>query len=525
VATLGGTLLEVVEPGSAAEADVGGVSLLDPGGGPPPGPGDLVLGVSVDGDAGVVAAIEQLAELGCCALLVKTPALDSGVARQASRRTGVALVSVAPEASWLHLADLLKSVLAGSEGLGDRPTVGGVGAGDLFTLAEAISALVDGPVTIEDRSSQVLAFSSGQDEADRGRIETVLGRRVPQPYLDELGRRGVFKALAQGDEPVFVEGMTNDIRPRVAVAVRAGGELLGSVWAAVPEPLTPERNRALMDAAQLVALHMLRQRVGSDVGQRLQADLIASVIEGGARAPAAAARLRMDVGSARVLAAQVRVARDDDAAGDAGDESTMQRLRDTLAFHFGALHPRSATALLGGAVYTVLPGRRDEDDGQRTVSLARNVLERIGERDDVVIAVGGLAPSYRDIPRSRREADRVLRVLQQAGSGGARVARLADVQLDSLLLHVSDAVLADHALDPGPIAVLRAYDAEHQSQLVETLRAYLDAMGNVKTAAQVLRLHPNTMRYRLQRLCEISGVDLDDPDTRLATALLLRMGG
>ena len=74
--------------------------------------------------------------------------------------------------------------------------------------------------------------------------------------------------------------MPNASRPRVAVAVRAGGELLGSVWAAVAEPLSPDRNRAFQDAAQLVALHMLRQRVGSDVGQRLQAtsarDLFAS---------------------------------------------------------------------------------------------------------------------------------------------------------------------------------------------------------------------------------------------------------
>ena len=76
--------------------------------------------------------------------------------------------------------------------------------------------------------------------------------------------------------------------PRVAVAVRAGDEMLGSIWAAVPEPLSEERTEALCDAAKLVALHLLRVRAGADVQRRLRADLLSSALEGGVGRPRSA---------------------------------------------------------------------------------------------------------------------------------------------------------------------------------------------------------------------------------------------
>jgi Regulator of polyketide synthase expression len=61
-----------------------------------------------------------------------------------------------------------------------------------------------------------------------------------------------------------------------------------------------------------------------------------------------------------------------------------------------------------------------------------------------------------------------------------------------------------------------------KGNLVATLRAYLET-GEQQQAAQRLRVHPNTLRYRLDRIREISGVDLEDPETRLNLAVALRV--
>ena len=58
---------------------------------------------------------------------------------------------------------------------------------------------------------------------------------------------------------------------------------------------------------------------------------------------------------------------------------------------------------------------------------------------------------------------------------------------------------------------------------VETLRAYLDAWGDMAQAARRCGVHVNTMRYRVRKIVELSGLELDDPDERLVTELQLRL--
>jgi DNA-binding PucR family transcriptional regulator len=87
---------------------------------------------------------------------------------------------------------------------------------------------------------------------------------------------------------------------------------------------------------------------------------------------------------------------------------------------------------------------------------------------------------------------------------------------------------AERAVDDADPALrehlrrLVVHDTRNGTDFVTTLRVYLEAFGSTSLAAERLVLHPNTLRHRISRLCEISGIDLDDPDQRLALALQLR---
>ena len=60
--------------------------------------------------------------------------------------------------------------------------------------------------------------------------------------------------------------------------------------------------------------------------------------------------------------------------------------------------------------------------------------------------------------------------------------------------------------------------------LEETLRSWLVHMGDTAKVAAELQVHPQTVRYRLGRLRELFGAELDDPDTRLELLLALAWG-
>ena len=63
-------------------------------------------------------------------------------------------------------------------------------------------------------------------------------------------------------------------------------------------------------------------------------------------------------------------------------------------------------------------------------------------------------------------------------------------------------------------ARLAAYDADHDTTLMATLRAWLDAFGDVAAALANMYVHPNTFRYRLRRVTEVSGIDLEAERTQ-----------
>ncbi len=97
------------------------------------------------------------------------------------------------------------------------------------------------------------------------------------------------------------------------------------------------------------------------------------------------------------------------------------------------------------------------------------------------------------------------------------------MHVESLLLRLADLNAAAGHEPSGPVARLLHYDGAHRTQLVETLRAWLDAFGDVNAASAAVHVHPNTFRYRLRRIAEVGGLDLDDADTRFAAMLQLRL--
>jgi len=516
VEDLGPSMLEVVVAPQGLDVEIADLVVHEPSDRSEVKEGDLVLALGIDVADGL-RLVESMGALRAGALIAKPPVvLDDSLARAASR-AGVAVISLARGASWSNVIGLVRSMLThGNFGLADEQ-VAGVVAGDLFALANAIAAVVDGPITIEDAHSRILAYSARQDEADSARTETILGRQVPERYMKAMREAGVFRRLAESLSPIFMPDIP-DASPRVAIAVRAGDEVLGSIWAVVTEPLDERRTEALVDSAKLVALHMLRHRAGADVERRLRADLLATVLEGRAGVIEAAARLGLEGQAFRVVATTVGEVDDHD------QEAWRGRLWDALALHLSAVSSHAATTLIGDVIYAVLPTPADAEKSRaRARKTAEDFLARSGVRAGrVLVGIGGGAAKVTDIPRSRLEADQALRVLR-SNPGSRQVADIEDTHMQAVLLRLADLMEGEAALRGGRLGELMAHDAENRTDYAATLEAYLEAFGDIPTASVMLHVHPNTFRYRLKRLQEISDIDLHDARERFDLQLQLRL--
>ena len=135
-------------------------------------------------------------------------------------------------------------------------------------------------------------------------------------------------------------------------------------------------------------------------------------------------------------------------------------------------------------------------------------------------AVVGMAVPLDGLPASVYVAEIAAR-LQQTGVIPEDPV-FTDKHLDAIIVH-RDARLLE-ALRSQVLGPLTATSPASQERLQETLAAWLRHMGDRQAVAAELHVHPQTVRYRLARLHELFGPDLDDPDTRARLALALTWG-
>ncbi|MHB8508916.1 MAG: PucR family transcriptional regulator [Candidatus Dormibacteria bacterium] len=518
--SFGPTVIQLAAAPRGLEVPFTRVVIHDPTDRPDLGPGDLVLGVGVASDRELAALLEAVGAVSGAAVVAKLGV--SAAAERAAEGASVALLSVRPGTSWSQVVLLTSSVLA-SEGFGaSSDRLAGAATGDLFAMANVIADLVDAPITIEDPQSRVIAFSGRQEEADAARATTIMGRQVPSERTKVLRKLGVFQRLLTEREPIYLDSISPDLMPRTAIAIRAGDEVLGSIWAAVKRPLEPARQRALVDAAGFLALHMLRHRVVNDLHSGLHAELMAAVLQGGGLASTAARRLYLTGPAFRVLAVAV------DAAPGAGPEERellLLRCRDLLSLHLSSTHRGAPVTVMGGAAYAIV-----SISGSPAPALAavREIVEGFVTRAaamkiSVLAGIGGQVDSPADIPRSWHDADQAVRVLREDRGVGNTVAEIGEVRLSALVLQFADEHRNNPAMTSGPLDRLRAYDQQHHSRFLETLEAYLDVFGDVDRVARMVGVHPNTVRYRIRQLPTVADIHLDQPGERLGLMLQLRL--
>jgi DNA-binding PucR family transcriptional regulator len=73
-----------------------------------------------------------------------------------------------------------------------------------------------------------------------------------------------------------------------------------------------------------------------------------------------------------------------------------------------------------------------------------------------------------------------------------------------------------------PLERLKKYDQENQSNLLYTLEVFLDSVGKIGTVSERLYIHPNTLNYRLKRISEVGGINLDNANQRTALFIDLK---
>jgi DNA-binding PucR family transcriptional regulator len=516
---LDGTLVTLVEAPEGLDRPITSATLLDAddlhlGVGRGARAAELALLVGVDSEQ-VVAWLATLGTRTPTAILIKDP--DAELTRRALS-VGIAVVAVDPHARWERIYNLIGRVLDQAR-TGSPESMASGTAGDLFALAQAVADRTHGLVSIEDADSHVLAYSTSDEQADSLRRLSILGREGPPEMLDWLRQWGVFGALRAGPGVVSVAARADlGLRSRLAVGIRnpRGTEYLGTLWLQQGATDLSEDTAEVITGAAAVAARIISRSASVPSVHGEQVQRLLGFRGEAVDIPYLAQALNISPGGPVSVVGFAREYTD-----DASDYSVSSYL-PALTLHASAFRPDSVTTALGDRVYVVFP---DTEGDARTMRWARSTVSaaerRFGMRIRGVVAdaTTGLGAA----PALRLEIDRVLDAASREGALIDVVTTVAQSRTGVLLGEIVGLLAANPDLIDPRVARLREYDATHGTDLVASVRAYLDAFGDVRAAASALHVHPNTLRYRVRRAQELTGLDLGDHASRLVVALALRI--
>jgi len=312
------------------------------------------------------------------------------------------------------------------------------------------------------------------------------------------------------------------------VPVRAGAEMLGFLAVAVDEEsVDPEgRLRALEHGSTVLALELAKERAAAEVERRLRGDLVEEVLAGGLESDEAEriARQAERLGHRLPQRAWVVVLEPDDDKTEAALAARGQqdRLDQALSGLIRSRLPGALTLVRSASAVFLVPDELAADLSavERLAAQVLATAAPVMKPGSGSVGIGNLANGVGELARSHVEARQALRLTRRAGGRG-RVASYRSLGAFRLLLEVQSPEALRRFVQEllGP---LLEYAQSRDTPLLETLEALSAARWIRRAAARNLGIHINSMTYRVERIQVLTGLDLDDPEMRVAISIALR---
>ncbi|WP_329334377.1 helix-turn-helix domain-containing protein [Streptomyces sp. NBC_00663] len=382
-------------------------------------------------------------------------------------------------------------------------------AGDYQELVDEISELLGVPATLENRDFELIAFGAYDSEGDLDpsaldpvRTRSILTRRSTTAVRTWFEGFGITRATGPVRIPPTPEAGV--YRGRICLPVRHRGVVLGYVWLLECEPgPTDAQLAAAMDVTvRIGALLADEAQHGADLSRELRAVLTA---ERGWQGDMAVAALRTALGPrgdgphAVVCVAPWPSADPDDAPS----ARTVPHATALCTVPWGT----AAQSL------AVLVRLRSPEVLTPALTATQRLLGDSDTGTTRAAGVGEPRTSLADLPTAWHEASAAARAALAAPALGP-IAHWSGIGPYRLLTSLPP----DSAHDPAVRPLLSPANRD----LARTAETYLDCAGQAGRTAAALGIHRQTLYYRLSRVEQLTGLDLDDGEDRLLLHMALK---
>jgi sugar diacid utilization regulator len=317
--------------------------------------------------------------------------------------------------------------------------------------------------------------------------------------------------------------------PALTSDIRVGAELLGYVLAPEGDPGSRDLDlRAVEHGATVLALEVVNERVARATEERLQADFLADLLNGRDepedRLIERARHYGLTLGlEHRVVVVQLEGWADYQASAGLSEAVGKRRRTEVLRLVGNRIVerlPGSLVSRAGDALTAAVPTESVADPLPTLRGVIADIRRRVDQVAPGLVLSAGIGTTARtsgEFPDSHRDAQHCVELLRRLGRPGEVLARdelgILGLFIDS---QRSDELRALAVRVLGPVM---ERDSDSGGALVQTLDEYLTRNCDARACADALYVHVNTVRYRLRRVEELSGLDLRNPADLLTATI------
>ena len=284
----------------------------------------------------------------------------------------------------------------------------------------------------------------------------------------------------------------------------------------------------LHNVVTVTALELVKKKAVAETEKRLAGDFFDELIASDLYEEEIARRLAffgLDPQSPHLIVLIDSDDADGEAAGgertDAAALDVKERLHWTVDEFMARRDVLGISASRSDSVVVLVqPGKMDAEE---VIGLAGELQAVIAEMVPEVSVSVGIGRPHRqliDLRQSYYEASYAIKIRRLKGEPGV-IASFADLGSYGLLLGLQDTLSLEVFYD-SVLGKLQEYDEQNSSDLVNSLACFLEANGHWGDAAEKLYVHRHTLRYRMKRVEEITGRDLDQSQDRMEFWLALK---
>ncbi|MEW4371552.1 PucR family transcriptional regulator [Paenibacillus kandeliae] len=385
----------------------------------------------------------------------------------------------------------------------------------LQTLAEMISEVMGSPVTIEDEAHRLLAYSMHDPNTDPARIATIIGRRVPEHVQRALYESGAMQQLQDSAEPQHIRQLSDvGLSRRMAISVRHYDEVIGYIWllehdgSYSDQQLEQFRRGAVIAASKMMQQQQRQQKI----------DLLRRLLNGRFQSEQEAAEQARSHGIELLPYHYVLILEQQEAGKLHTCIERIQQAASEYAVRIPLYMEENNRLIILCGCHA---GQQPSDLSTRIRSMAARIQQWLPVTEFGWLAAGEQVSSALHIQRSYEQAKELI-VLHQHLPETQAITYYPDAGFYRYL----PAIYRESRQFPiswGPLDRLAAYDQEHNSNLLQTLAVFLDQDSDSKQAAAILHVHSNTLNYRLRRIAEVSGINLNSMAEKVTLYLELKL--